>query len=217
MPRFVVIGQKATASGDFLLDDLPGTSGRLDLLLRCVRAALLCSHGVRNDVVIYLVLYGGPRAPRALRVQGATARFIRPDERSLATLAKKILAGGVDTSTPGGPAFVEARPGIALANGGIECVLADLGAKELFVLEEDAADVREAAGVEHPDAVFFLGDHLGLSEAVRATLEAEGARPMSVGPTSLHAEDAVTIVLNEVDRRQARRHFPDRNRPVPSG
>jgi tRNA (pseudouridine54-N1)-methyltransferase len=198
--RFVVIGQKATASGDFLLDDLPGTSGRMDLLLRCVRAALLCSHGVRNDVVIYLVFCGGPRAPRTLRVEGASARFIRPDERSLATLAKKVLAGNSDA----GVGFVEVRPGVALARCGIEGVLLDLGERQSFVLEEGAPDLREAAGVDHPDAVFFLGDHLGWSPSDRAALEADGARAIAVGPVSLHAEDAVAIVLNEIDRRQAR-------------
>jgi tRNA (pseudouridine54-N1)-methyltransferase len=201
MRRFVVIGQTAAASGDFLLDDLPGTSGRLDLLLRCVRAALLCSHGMRTDVVVYLVLYGGSRAPRTLRIDGATARFIRPDERSLATLAKKVLASDIDA---GATAFVAARPGVAVARGGIEGVLTDLGTRAPFVLEEGAPDVREAVGVDHPDAVFFLGDHLGLSEAVRARLGADGARPIAVGPTSLHAEDAVAIVLNEIDRRGAR-------------
>ncbi len=202
MRRFVVVGQKATASGDFLLDDLPGTSGRLDVLLRCVRAALLCSHGVRTDVMVYLVLCGGPRAPRTLRVDGATARFVRPDERSLATLAKKVLASGADAGAPG---FVEVRPGIAIASCGIDSVFSDLESGRSFVLEEGARDVRESAGVDDPDAVFFLGDHLGWSEPVRARLDAEGACPMAVGPTSLHADDALTIVLNEIDRRQVRR------------
>lgn len=202
MRRFVVIGQKATAAGDFLLDDLPGTSGRLDLLLRCVRAALLCSHGVRSDVAIYLVLCGGPRAPRTLRVDGASARFVRPDERSLATLAKKVLAGSPETD---GPGFVEVRPGVALASCGIDGVLLDLGERQSFILEEGAPDLREATGVDDPNAVFFLGDHLGWSPSDRAALDADGARAIAVGPISLHAEDAVAIVLNEIDRRQARR------------
>ena len=82
MRRFVVIGQTATASGDFSLEDLPSTSGRLDVLLRCVRAALLVSHGLRRDTVVYLVLLGGPLAPRTVRVDGAIATYVRPDERS---------------------------------------------------------------------------------------------------------------------------------------
>jgi diacylglycerol kinase family enzyme len=54
--RLVVLGGKAT--GHFRLNDLPGTSGRLDALLRCLRAALLVSHGVRRHVSVYLVLGG---------------------------------------------------------------------------------------------------------------------------------------------------------------
>src|SRR6516165_5192222 len=96
MRRFVIIGRGAVASDDFLLEDLAGSSGRLDVGLRCIRAALLVSHGLRRDAVVYLVLGGGPLAPRALRVRGAEARFLRPDERSLAVLAKKVLATRTD-------------------------------------------------------------------------------------------------------------------------
>ncbi|MDP9002115.1 MAG: tRNA (pseudouridine(54)-N(1))-methyltransferase TrmY, partial [Myxococcota bacterium] len=92
MRRFVIIGRSAIASDDFLLEDIPGTGGRLDILLRCLRAGLLVSHGIRRDVVMYLVLLGGPRAPRVLRADASGLKFVRPDERSLATLAKKALA-----------------------------------------------------------------------------------------------------------------------------
>src|SRR5579859_1995937 len=110
MRRFVILGQTAQASPDFRLDDLPGTSGRLDVLVRCVRAALLISHGVRQDAIVYLVLCGGEAAPRVLRVVGAAVRFLRPDERSLATLLKKALA---ERSEGEEERFVEVRPGIS--------------------------------------------------------------------------------------------------------
>jgi tRNA (pseudouridine54-N1)-methyltransferase len=200
LPRFVVIGQKADASGEFLPDDLPGTSGRLDVLLRCVRAGLLWSHGIRQDVTVYLVLCGGARAPRALRIDGSTARFVRPDERSLATLARKALSSGADEGAPG---FVEVRTGVAIARDGLESTLADVGARFGIVLEEGAPDLRDFHEPGLSDAVFFLGDHLGIDERTRGRLARAGARPVSVGPRSLHAEDVVAIVLNELDRRRA--------------
>lgn len=219
MPRFVVIGRTATASGDFLPDDVPGTSGRLDVLLRCVRAALLSSHGLRGDVSVHLVLGGGPRAPRTLRIDGASARFIRPDERSLATLVRKTLAlvnvaadaaSGLGADAPPGAAvdtalaFVEVKPGVAVASSGLEASLASHDARApLFVLEEGGPDLRDAADVAAPGATFVLGDHLGFAEDARALLAAHGARPIAVGPRSLHAEDVITIVLNEIDRRSA--------------
>ena len=98
--RFVIVGQKATASPEFSLTDIPGTSGRLDVLLRCLRAALLVSHGLRRDTVVYLVLLGGPLAPRVLRVDGRHVRFIRPDERMLAITVQKALARSATDAEP---------------------------------------------------------------------------------------------------------------------
>jgi tRNA (pseudouridine54-N1)-methyltransferase len=189
--RFVIIGQTALASGDFSLDDLASSSGRLDALLRCVRAALLVSHGLRREVLVYLILRGGPSAPRVVRIDGRTAKFLRPDERSLATLLKKTLAVGA------GPELAEVRPGLSLCEGDLDKVLEDLGDGSCYVLDERGHDVR---GQELPeDAVFFVGDHLGFDEATLTCLQ--DYRRLSVGPVSLHSDDVVTLLTNELDRR----------------
>ncbi|HEX3344356.1 MAG TPA: hypothetical protein VHS09_07270 [Polyangiaceae bacterium] len=195
--RIVVVGQQARGSPDFLLNDLAGTSGRLDVLVRCVRAALLVSHGLRRDTVAYLVLLGEPGAPKTLRFDGASARFIRPEERSLATLAQKMLAAGRE-----GPGFVSMRPGIAIAHEGLPAVLAELEGATPYVLEEGGADIR-GAPVDLRDAAFFFGDHRGFDGPVREALAAIGAVPLALGPVSVHAEDAVALVVNELDRRAA--------------
>jgi tRNA (pseudouridine54-N1)-methyltransferase len=188
---FVVIGQKANAFGDWLLDDVPGTSGRIDVLLRCARAALLTSHGLRHDTRVYLVLEQGPRI---MRIDGRTVQFLRPDERALAVLAKKVLANEVTTAS-----FVDVKPGIALARGGLEVALAE-GPRDVFVLEERATDdIRDVAIPE--EIMFVLGDHLGFSEESRRMLAA--LPTIRIGPTSVHADDAVAIVSNELDRRYA--------------
>lgn len=193
MRAFVILGRTATADDGFSLDDLPGTSGRLDVLLRCVRAALLVSHGVRTDTRIYLVLLGGPRAPRVVRIRGDEAKFVRPDERPLATLLKKSLAHPTTS-----PAFEPVRPGIAIAAGGLDAALDDAGDLPLFVLDEKGDDV---ATVPLPrDVVLVVGDHLGFDDAARQTLRARGARPLAIGPVSVHSDDAVAVVTNAMDR-----------------
>jgi tRNA (pseudouridine54-N1)-methyltransferase len=195
---FVVVGQKATASADFLLDDLPGSSGRLDVLLRCVRAAMLVSHGVRRDAVIYLVLGGGSMAPRTVKIAGADAAFLRPDERSLGILIKKVLA----VPSPHDDQFAAVRPGISLARRGLDAVLEDLGDARLYVLDERAPDLRSEVALGGGDCTFFVGDQLGFADATRAVLSKLGARPVGLGPVSVHAEDAITLVSNELDRRE---------------
>jgi tRNA (pseudouridine54-N1)-methyltransferase len=199
MRRFVVLGQTATASPGFSLDDLPGSSGRLDVLLRALKSALLTSHGLRRDTVAYLVLLGDAAAPRAIRVDGRVAEYIRPDERSLAGRVKNALAWEPDPGTAPGAWSVE-RQGMAVARGGVEAVVADLGATTAYVLEESGADVRAAKlDVENP--VFYVGDHLGFDAVSRLSLTALGATALSVGPVSVHADDAIALVHNELDRR----------------
>lgn len=201
----VIVGGKAKASADFSLVDLAGTSGRLDVLLRSLRSALLVSHGLRREAVVYLVLLGGELAPRVLRVDGATVKFLRPDERALATLAQKALA---EAPLPGDAApdrFVEVRPGVSVAAGGIAAVFADLGREGPFasvILEEDAPDVREIA-LDAGHVAVFVGDHHGFDDATREALASLDAARASVGPVSVHADDAVAIVSNELDRREA--------------
>jgi tRNA (pseudouridine54-N1)-methyltransferase len=195
MRRFLILGQRASASADFSLDDLPSSSGRLDVLLGCLRAALLVSHGLRADTQVFLVLGGGPRAPRTLRFDGASARFVRPDQRALATLVQKSLA-----APAAGPEFIEVRPGIAVADAGLELLLTTLGPCTPFVLEEQSQDARAVPDFGH-EPLFFVGDHLGFEPGARAALAAFGATPLGVGPASLHAEDAVALISNELDRR----------------
>lgn len=191
----MLIGQTALATGDFRLDDLPSTSGRIDALLRCLRAAFLTSHGLRAGVEVYLVLRGGAVGPRTLRVTSERVKFLRPDERSLAILVQKTLRSApLDLAAD----FIELRPGLDLRSGDLEQLLDEARESPCFVLEEGASDLR---GLLPPsDAWFFIGDPAGFEPGTRALLRERGCRPVSVGPLSLHAEDVVTLIGNELDR-----------------
>jgi tRNA (pseudouridine54-N1)-methyltransferase len=193
--RFVLIGQTALGSSDFSLEDLPSSSGRLDVLLRALRAGLLVSHGLRRDVLVYLVLRGGGSVPRLLRVDGRSAKFLRPDERSLATLVRKTLAAAPSPCKK----FVELRPGLEVRDGDLTDVLGETQGAPCFVLDEGGADLR-AHAPRSDDAWFFIGDHLGFDVVSSALLERHGCQRVSVGPVSLHSDDVVTLVHNELDR-----------------
>src|SRR5690348_362236 len=146
--RFVVLGQTASASGDFSTEDLPSSSGRIDILLRSVRAALLVSHGVRRNVIVYLVLRGGAQAPRVVRIVGRDAEFLRPDERSLALLVKKTL---LHEAAHASSTFSEPKRGVSVAQGDLECVLADAPGAAPYRLDEDGVDLRDEP-LDAPDS-----------------------------------------------------------------
>ncbi|MNC99648.1 hypothetical protein D3C83_180060 [compost metagenome] len=71
------------------------------------------------------------------------------------------------------------------------------------MLEEHAPDVRGVA-LNLDDAAFLLGDHLGFEPADRDRLSAMGATAVSVGPLSLHSDDVIAVLSNELDRLDAR-------------
>ena len=56
MPAFVILGHRVNTDGLFSLNDLSGSTGRLDILLRCVNAAFHLSNDIRKDVEVFLVL-----------------------------------------------------------------------------------------------------------------------------------------------------------------
>jgi tRNA pseudouridine-54 N-methylase len=144
------------------------------------------------------MLGGGEGAPRVVRITGDEAKFLRPDERSLALLVMKALKRVTPSETQG---FVDIKPGIAVAQGDLECVLADAPNAPRYWLAEEGTDIRDEP-IDDRDAWFFLGDHLGFDVATRARLEALACRVVSVGPISLHTDDVVTLITNELDRRR---------------
>lgn len=192
MRRFVVVGHKAASGPGFSLKDLAGTGGRLDVLVRCVPAALLVSHGLRADVELVTVHLGPPAPPKAVRWRSAAMRHLNPDERTTATLFEKAL--GAFTT---GPVWQPTTPGVEVAAVGLEEALGD---GPLVQLHEDGEDVARAD--VPPGATFVLGDHLGFTPEEEAVLRSRGARRVSVGPVPLQADQCIVVLHNHLDRRR---------------
>ncbi|WAC04504.1 MAG: tRNA (pseudouridine(54)-N(1))-methyltransferase TrmY [Methanoregula sp.] len=187
MTFFAVVGHTARTDGAFSLNDLPSGGGRMDVLCRCVNASLFLSHNIRQDVECSLVLLGPPVPPKTVKFSGDSVRSLNPDERSPASLIKKAL------EIPCGSEFRESSAGVAVRKGGLERLLQE---HSFGVLDEQGADIRTCGRL--PDA-FLLSDHMSFSMDDDALIA--GCPRFSVGPTILHAESAIVILLNELDRR----------------
>lgn len=193
MRTFIVVGHKAVTTPDFSLEDLPGTSGRMDILCRSINSAFVLSHGIRRDVQVFLVLLGG-EAPKTLRLMGDQLRHLNPDERTTAALLKKALA------IVAGPEWTRSTPGIFVRSGGLAELLFDFQDAKLIYLREDGADANTCQCLKE-DAVFILGDHLGMTEEEEAMIEHAHAERISVGPVSLHADHCIVLVNWMLDTR----------------
>ncbi len=196
MKNFVIIGHKA-ATVPFPLTDLAGATGRMDILCRCVNAALFLSHDLRRDVRVYLVLKGEPAPPKLVCFDGSSVRYLSPDERSAASLIKKALEKNVQGF------WTDSTPGVCIRKGDFGDLLAELNKKVLY-LREDGKDMRQKKFDENfNDVLFVLGDHMGLTDDEEKLIDGYDHEIICVGPLSLHADHCIVLLHNEMDRNFA--------------
>jgi len=195
MRRFVVVGHRATTSPEFSFEDLSGATGRLDILLRCVNSAFFISHDIRRDVEIHLILQGPPNPPRTIRFVGSELKYLNPDERSTAALVRSALIQKSEGE-------MKSSPGIYVSSRSYSDVTSMLAKQShLYYLKEDGHDIRRLPSFEE-DVTFVLGDDMDLTPEEEELLEEYEPIKVSLGPTSLHADHCLTLVHNELDRRE---------------
>jgi len=186
---FVFVAHEAPTDADFSLENLPG-AGR-NLLCRCVNAALLTSHGVREETTARLVLRDDAGGDVTVRFEGEEVSGLNPDERSIAGVVRAAL----DERTY---YEVEARRGVYVAERGLREVL-DETEGETVLLREDG---ESALDVEPPDEpTFVLSDHHEFTDEDIEAVEEGGReeRRLSLGPVALHADHATAVAHNWCD------------------
>ncbi len=193
MKDFIIIGHRAVTA-PFSLNDLPGAAGRMDILCRCISAALFLSHDLRRDVRVYLVLKGAPAPSKMVRFDGNGVRYLSPDERSAASLIKKTLEKNAQEF------WTESTPGVSIRKGDLKDLLVEMDKKVVY-LREDGEDVR---GKKFEETLFVLGDHMGMTEEEEKIIEGHEHEIISVGPLSLHADHCIILLHNEMDRAEKR-------------
>ncbi|KAL1519827.1 hypothetical protein AB1Y20_023333 [Prymnesium parvum] len=217
---------RRVAAGAVRLDELP--HGRVDLMARCVCAALFYSHGVRKAARVALLL---PEWRRALRVDGAAVKGLRPDERTIGEALRRALlaapplaAGGREAEGRGerggeggggeGGAAGEVRDapaGWSVVDGegaSLEGMLASLlggdEAPQLVVLHEEGERLEKVIGAGEPRAVVLvIGDATGFLRTEEEVLQRFNAKPASLGRLPLLASQCIVISHNVLDNAAA--------------
>ncbi len=190
MKRFIIVGHRALTSGDFKLDDLAGSAGRLDILLRCINSAFFLSHDIRRDVEVYLVLQGPPSPPRTVRLVGSELRYLNPDERSTAALVRNALLhqGKMKTS-----------PGIYVSNDSFFDLIYRFAKESRMVYLKETGMRQEEADLRG-EVTFVLSDNQDLSSEEEELLLQTNPLILNLGPLSYHSDHCIILVHNLLDR-----------------
>jgi len=192
MRHFVYFSRSAVTSGKALSQGDLMKAGRMDIAIHVIISAFFLSHSFREDVKLHLIFYGMPDPPKHIEIQ------IKPElsisKKDIANLIRKILYKYKEGKKK------EVFPGCFVEKKSFLNVIEELKKqnKEIFILDKKGEDIRE---VEIPDnSVFIIGDHKGLPSKELKRLK-KIAKLISIGPKMYFASQAVSIVNNELDRR----------------
>jgi tRNA (pseudouridine54-N1)-methyltransferase len=199
MRSFIYYSRTAPTHGSYVRQDLQ-KSGRLDIAIHSVIAAFFLSHKIRDDVTLHLCFAGAPDPPKHLELkpvlEGKTGiDKIYLNKSNIAQTIKKLLykykPGSRNEVFPG--YWVEKRSFLKVAED-----LSSKG-KDLYILDSKGEDIRSAKISRNP--VFILGGHQGLPKKELKRLKSI-ATPISIGKRTYFASQTLSIINNELDRRE---------------
>ena len=148
---------------------------------------------MRENVRLHLIFDGGPNAPRHLVLESNEDMPI--SKKNVAGLIKRMLYKAKDEE-----GLREIVPGCFIERKGFEGLLKELDAsgKDVMVLDGKGVDIREKelTGKE----VYVIGDHEGFPKDKKKFLKS--IDKVSVGPLVLFASQVVTLIHNEIDRKE---------------
>jgi tRNA (pseudouridine54-N1)-methyltransferase len=190
MRHFVYFSTTAKTTGNFDVNNLV-KAGRMDIVMHSFISSLFLSNDFRRDVKVHLVFYGMPDPPKHIELQVTDELEI--SKKDVANLIKKMLykykQGQKNEVFP--ECFIEKKSFLK--------VIEELAEEnEIYVLDKRGEDIREADIKEN--CVFVVGDHHGLPKKELKRLR-EIATPISVGNKMYFASQTITIVNNELDKR----------------
>ena len=161
-------------------------AGRLDIVHECVVASFFLSHGIRKNVIFHAILNGPPTPPLHIEINGESLYDVRTDVNTWQRILKKAISG-------------KPHPGITTSKTSFEALLkAKAETTRIYVLEEGGKDIAHAMLPEN--AIFVLGDHVGLPKKAEAYALRYGEK-ISLGKQPYLAASCITILNYLLDRQ----------------
>ena len=199
MREFLYYSRTAPTAGNYIKEDLQA-SGRIDIAVHTVIAAFFLSHKLRTDTKLHMIFAGPPTPPRHLELFPVTEGETGVDKiylakKDVSSVLKKMLYKYREGEKR------EVFPGFWIEKKGFVDLVEDFvkEGKNVYVLDAEGEDIRTVEIKENP--IFILGDHKGLPDKELKRLK-RVCTPVSIGKRVYFASQTISIVNNELDRRE---------------
>ena len=192
--KFAIIGHRAQSSGKLNLNDLAGSSGRIDVLARAVNTGLFLSHGIREDSEVILHLEGGPGPVRRIGFVGETIRGVHPDERAISGHLNKALKNPV---TPIG-VQQEIHSGLWHSGGSIQQTISEWerSGTKIYVLDANGIEFDPKLHNSNP-VEFILSDDQPFTDDENESMQ--HYQRISLGKQWLQGHACIAIIHHQLD------------------
>jgi len=141
-----------------------------------------------------------------IRVEGATVKYLNPDERSTGALLRNAMVKYWKRGGGKGEEF-RASPGIYAGERPLEEYLQSLLPGELVYLHEDGEDI--GGTVFQGDRVsFILSDHMNPTRHEEDLIRKYSTRTVSLGPVVEQTNHCISVIHNHLDRTVHSRDEP---------
>jgi len=168
-------------------------AGRMDIVCNVIISVFFTSNAMRDDVKFHLIFDGPPHAPRHLVLESNKEMPI--SKKNVAGLIKRMLYKAKDEE-----GLREICRGCSIEKKSFEHLVKELDkeGKDVLLLDGKGEDIREVDLSKKP--VFIVGDHEGFPSDKKKFLKK--IDKVSVGPITLFASQVITILHNEMDRKE---------------
>ena len=195
MREFLIRARKAPVDPDRFLRNV-GENSHVEYLAQVMQHALLVSQGHRADTRLTLVLENSADFSRAITIDGANLGSLAGwDEGALVDFIASVLGRGRSLGKGQEASYID---GVTISATSFEYLIRN-HERVLAVLDPKGNDIRAEPALD--DVVFVMTDHIPMPRNTLKYMRRLGARPVSLGPVMLHASQCISVIHNELDRR----------------
>ncbi|MFX0168791.1 MAG: hypothetical protein ACFE89_05450 [Candidatus Hodarchaeota archaeon] len=190
---------RARTSDEFLIRDLPGTSGRLDVVCRVLISTYRSVPRLAPFIQFYAVLGGSPNPPLQLHVNNLQVEYVPESELACALIMKTLLflyrTKKVSQVSP--------WPEFSLHPKNFEDTLKEIWPSSpqcLYLVEEGDPLDQVILDLSRP-ILLILGDDKGLRSDHEAVILQHPVQRVSMGTRSLLGSQVISLFLLEFANR----------------
>ncbi|MFX1301495.1 MAG: hypothetical protein ACFFAL_10890 [Promethearchaeota archaeon] len=185
---------------EFLIRDVPGTSGRLDVVCRILIAAYRTTPIFTSCIQVNAILGGPPHPPLLLRIDDVTSDEFPESELSCALIIKGLLHNYGTTKTKCSRQW----PQFSIMAKSFDDILkeaASASSQILYLVEKGKPLDQVKINFDKP-ITLILGDDQGLHAEHEKLVYQYPVQEVSIGTRSLLGSQVISLVLLEMARRK---------------